>query len=80
MKTSDKLFAQNWIEQYRNNMANVRHTDTARYRGFETSSDVCAHFGDDWEGVIRYSFIWAYSPQNDGEWYDRCTCHEALIR
>lgn len=81
MKTSDRLFAQNWIEQYRDNMANVRHTDTAQYRGFETASDVCAYFGDNWDDVVRYSFIWARSPQTDGLWPDRCHCedYEALI-
>lgn len=84
MQTSDKLFAQNWIEQYRDNMANVRHTDTAQYRGYETALGACACFGDDWDCVVRYSFVWAESPQITRLWIDRCTSesswYEALIR
>lgn len=83
MQTSDKLFAQNWIEQYRENMANVRLTETARFGCYQTASGACAHFGDDWDCVVRYSFVWAYAPQIDGLWSNRCarepSCHEALI-
>lgn len=84
MQTSDKLFAQNWIEQYRDNMANVRLTEAARYRDYQTASGACACFGNDWDCVVRYSFIWAYAPQIAGLWSDRCASepswHEALIR
>lgn len=84
MKTSDKLFAQNWIEQYRGNMANVCHMGQATINDYETASGVCAYFGDNWDAVVRYSFIWAYSPQTDGLWHVRCasepSSHEALIR
>ena len=84
MQTSDKLFAQNWIEQYRDNMANIRLTGVAQSSGYQTASGACAHFGDDWDSVVRFSFVWAYSPQTDGLWPDRCTRElywdEALIR
>lgn len=72
MQTSDKLFAQNWIEQYRDNMANVRLMEAAQVRGHETASDVCAFREGDWDGAVRYTFIWAESPQGGRLWSDRC--------
>ena len=83
MQTSDKLFAQNWIEQYRDNMAYVRHTETAQLRGFETASDICAYYRDqrnNWEYVVRYSFIWAQTPNNGHLWPDRCACESSLSK
>ena len=84
MKTSDKLFAQNWVEQYRDNMANVRRTDTAQFRGHETASDVCTFREGDWDATVRYTFVWIYSPQGDRLWHDRCATEPdrgvALIR
>ena len=58
MTTADRLAAQNWVEQYREQLPSGRNLDWVN--------------GASWDFAIRCAFRWGFTPQGFNTWLFRC--------
>ena len=65
MEQVERLYAQNWIEQWR------------RATSFEGESLRCR---DSWYDIIGSFFIWAYTPEGQAVWEVREHCSDLMMR
>lgn len=67
MDRFEKLFGQNWIEQYRQNIAEMPSHCTRRTATSLNESGRCADFSD----LVNYAFCWEDTEEGQDIWENR---------